>query len=314
MLAAAAMQRPSSLLAAFFALALAACGTGRQRSSEDEDEAHRRPPPPAPDAVQVIDADAPLDVRALRVEPELHLGKERVCDVLRAGEPQAIGARLGARYPVPVAARRLVRCGARAGEGWADLIFPPPSEGFVESAVSGKRLRVSVVAASGGFGDAPILAFVAVIGDVPVPPALEQDIESLHAGADFGALADRADLLGKESICAIAYAGAPEPIREAERARYPAGATHRLGLVCAHAAGDAWVDLVFTAERVEDMLALRRGARLPLRILALDGGKADLPIVTFARRPEGRAFGAAPTDGVQGRAASAAPMSAGTQS
>jgi hypothetical protein len=300
MLAAAAMQRWSSFFAVFFVLALAACGTSRRRSAAGEEEAHRRPAPPAPGTVKVIDADAPLDVRALRIEPELHVGKERVCDVLLAGEPQAVGARLATRYPIPVARRRLVRCGAAAGEGWADLVFPPPSETLVEGVVGGKRLRVTVVAPSGGFEDTPILAFVAVIGDVPVPPALDQDVRDLRAGFDFGELADRPALRGTSAICAVAYTGLPSPIDEDERDRYPAGATHRLGLVCAHAAGDAWVDLVFTAERADEVLALRRGALARLRILAVEGGAADLPIVALARR-EGRA-GATPTNGMAGRA------------
>jgi hypothetical protein len=213
------------------------------------------------------------------------VGKERACDVWMAGQPQNLGVRRGTRYPIPVAARRLVRCGAVTGEGWADLVFPPPSASLVGSVVSGKRLRVSVVAASGGFEDAPILAFLAVIGDLPGVPVLADDFESLQAGFDFGAVADSPELVGTDATCAVAYAGAPEPIAEDRLDRYPGGATHRLGLVCAHAAGDAWVDLVFTAERVDEILALRRGARARIRILSAEGGAADLPIVALSPTP-----------------------------
>jgi hypothetical protein len=177
-----------------------------------------------------------------------------------------------------------VRCGAPTGEGWADLIFPPPSAGLIPDVTGGKRLRVAVIAASGGFDDAPILAFLAVIGDAPAAGPLDEDFESIRAGFDFGALDARPELMGSSAVCAVAYASAPEPIAEEKLERYPGGATHRLGLVCGHARGDAWVDLVFTAEQADDVLALRRGARARLRILAVEGGAAGLPIVTIAPR------------------------------
>ncbi len=282
MLPAASMDRRPSLYAALLGLGLAACGTGSRRSPEPEDEAHRRPAPPALPAAEVIDADAPLDMRALRIRPEHHVGKERVCDVWMAGQSQPVGTRVATRYPMRVAVRRLVRCGAVTGEGWADLVFAPASASLVGSVVSGKRLRVAVVAASGGFEDAPILEFLAVIGDMPGVPAADEDFQSLRAGFDFGAVAGQPELVGTDATCAIAYASPPEPIPEDRLDRYPGGATHRLGLVCAHAAGDAWVDLVFTAERVEEVLALRRGARARIRVLSAEGGAADLPIVALS--------------------------------
>src|SRR5688500_15307778 len=72
------------------ALAAAACSSPRDTRPDGAERADRRRPEQPVAASRVIDGDAPLDVRLLRIEPVLHVGHERVCDVLVAGQPQEV--------------------------------------------------------------------------------------------------------------------------------------------------------------------------------------------------------------------------------
>lgn len=277
-------------------LGSAACGPFGDPSGPEHDEADRRPAVPPVATSRLIDADAPLDVRLLRVEPGLHVGSERVCDVIAAGQPQEVTARSASRYvhvtapgqaqePTArsagrlVRSRRAVRCGAATGEGWVDLVFPEPTVPFVGSAVHGTRLRVKVVAAQGGFEDLPIVEFVAVLGNSDADPTRYEDFLSLPAGFDFSTV--EPEDVGRERRCVVAYVGLPEALDEPEQARLPGRPTHRVNVVCKHGLGDAWVDLVFAEDEPEAALSLRRGARASCRIVLASGGAAGLPVVSL---------------------------------
>ncbi len=275
------MARSAARSIAIFALALAAaaCGRASDPTPSDADDADRRQPPPPVAEARVIDADAPLDVRLLRVEPSLHVGNERVCDVLLAGQAQEVTPRTAGRYATPIASRRLVRCGAATGEGWVDLVFPVPSASFVSSVQDGTRLRVKVVAERGGFEDLPIVEFVAVLGNIRTTTARHEDFLTLPAGFDFGEV-DTEDV-GDERRCVVAYVGPPERLDEPTQARFPGRPTHRARVVCKHRHGDAWVELVFSVNQTPSVLALRRGSRATVRIVAARAGRAELPVVSL---------------------------------
>ncbi len=273
------MVRRSRRLLPFLALVATACGSFDDPASPSHDEADRRRPEPPVAASRVIDAEAPLDVRLLRIEPALHVGSERVCDVLTAGHPQEVTARAAGRYAAPVAARRLVRCGAATGEGWVDLVFPPPTVSFVGAVADGTRLRVKVLAEDGGFEDLPVVEFVAVLGNFTSDPTRYEDFLPLTSGFDFERIA--AEDIGEEHRCVVAHVGLPEWLEEPAQARLPGRPTHRMSVVCKHRLGDAWVDLVFAGKEPGAALSLRRGVRASLRIVAARGGRADVPLVSL---------------------------------
>jgi hypothetical protein len=273
------------LVILLFALAASACSSFGRQEAPGTDEADRRQPEPRAASTRIIDADAPLDVRLLRIEPGLHVGSERVCNVLVAGQPQEVTSRSAQRYPEPIASRRLIRCGAATGEGWADLVFPVPSAALVGAVNDGTRLRVKVLAAEGGFEGLPVFEFLAVLGTFEADSIRYEDFLSLPAGFDFTDV--EADDLGDERRCVVAYAGLPLPLAEPAQARLPGRPTHRISVVCKHGLGDAWVELVFSADQATSVLALRRGARADFRVVASRAGRGELPVVSLvAIEPE----------------------------
>lgn len=270
-------------LAHVFAIVIAmSLVTGCRRAAE------RLPPMPQPRSrvVQdpVFDPNKPFDFRLVRIRPEAHLLAERLCDVVFVGAAETVTRRNGRRYPIKPAARRLVRCGAPDAESYVDLVFPPDARSFVSTIEAGMRLRVQVIASDGGFEDAPVVSFIAVLDgarDVvaPKPPLTHMPI------ADDVELFARTVRAPQKLRCAVAYARALERIPEARAHRFPRGATSHSIVSCRGPRGDRFVDVVFTNRTSAQSLALVEGRVVRLSRLYPRGGEGNVP---FAVMLDGR--------------------------
>ena len=226
------------------------------------------PAAPLPDA---IPEDEPFDVRLIRLDPSTHEGKERVCVVAWAGRLTRVSTANRDRYPEPTARRRLIRCRADSGEGWADLVFDGHSAALASYVETGDRIRVRVLPGR-GFENHPLLAFVAAIDEVELGPRREA---SVPVGAPFGQLARRG-ALDRVQPCAIAYVGGIEAIAAHEATA--TDDTHRVPVRCRHAAGADWLEVRFPAVTAPSALRLARGVVVPIRLISPDGGEAGLPV------------------------------------
>lgn len=230
--------------------------------------------PPAAPLPTAIPEDEPFDVRLVRLDPASHEGQERVCDVAWTGRLVRLGASDRTGYPIPVSRRRLIRCRAESGEGWADLVFDADSAALASYVETGDRIRVRVLTGR-GFEDHPLLAFVAAIDRVELTPRRDPIVP---VGAPVEELV-RNGAANQVHPCAIAYVGGIEPLPGADEG--PEAATHRVRVRCRHAAGADWLELRFPRVTASSALRLRRGVVVPVRLLSLNEGDAGLPTARY---------------------------------
>jgi len=230
--------------------------------------------PPAGPLPDAIPEDEPFDVRLIRLDPATHEGQERVCDVAWTGRLVRLGAAARTDYPMPVSKRRLIRCRAETGEGWADLVFDSDHAALANYVETGDRIRVRVLPGR-GFEGHPLLAFVAAIDHVELAPRREQVVP---VGAPMEQLVSN----GAENQvhpCAIAYVGGIEPIEGASDG--PSAETHHVQIRCRHAEGADWLDLRLPRVTAPSALRFRRGVVIPVRLLSVDGGSDGLPTARY---------------------------------
>ena len=220
---------------------------------------------PAGPLPTAIPEDEPFDVRLVRLDPEQHVGQERVCDVSWAGRLTRLAASERPAYVEPISTRRLVRCRAATGEGWADLVFDAASAALATYVDSGDRIRVRVLEGR-GYDDQPLLAFVAAIDDVEIAPRREEPV-------GLGATFDRPGGEGQVIPCAVGYVGGIERLDDANGSD-----SHRVPVRCRHADGSDWIELRLPRITATSALRLERGVIVPVRLLSIEGGEADLPI------------------------------------
>lgn len=260
---------------------LALCACGRQPEPSlgrmPSDRGHSQVSP-------LLDAGVPFDFRWARIDPGSHVGQTRTCDVVQVGVREGTTHRIERRYQRDLSERISVRCRASSGETFIDVVFPPAAAGFAQRIRVGNRLVVEIVSASGGFEGATVGEFRAVAEaptDASVP--LPEEAASVSAGFDFRQIQGHPELVGTVQPCSVAWVGPIDRIADEQRDRFPGGATHTQSIACAHARGDSRVDLVATPRSAPDLLALRRGSRIRVRILALRGGAADEPLARLER-------------------------------
>ncbi len=73
--------------------------------------------------------------------------------------------------------------------------------------------------------------------------------------------------------CAVDYVGGIERLDPEVQ-----GDTLHVPVRCRHAEGTDWVDVRFPAITAASSLRLVRGVIVPVRLLAIDGGQAELPV------------------------------------
>lgn len=266
-------------LAAMLACVLGACG------AEPEAALGRMPNDRGrPVAEPALDAGIPFDFRWVRIADEPHIGQTRQCDVVFVGTVEQVERRIERRYVGREVAQRVsVRCGAAAGETWLDLVFPPAAIGFASTIRVGQRLLVEVIAADGGFEDATVAEFRAVMGGSGLATASVDEPLSIGAGFDFDQVDVHPELVGRVEPCSVVWVGPIRRIARELRDRYPRGATHVLPLACHATRGDSPVDVVATPRTAPDFLAIRRGSRVRLRIVAARAGADDEPVTRLVR-------------------------------
>ncbi|MFO0693329.1 MAG: hypothetical protein U0230_07230 [Polyangiales bacterium] len=262
---------------ALWALVAAGCQLGSEPARGSLDDRAQRNAFQAP----AFDPAAPLDLRLVRIRPEDHVGQERVCDVVFAGSVEPVTRRMVGRYPVPVAQRKLIRCGSLSGESWADLVFSDGARAFPGAVLPGVRLKVRILAPDGGFEDATVLEFLAVVeGATDVtPPARE--VLVVNSSFDFARVRSEPRLVSQRRRCAIAFAGPIRRVTRDDADLYPRGATHHVPVACHHALGDTWVEVVFSSRTAFGALELERGRVVTLEIRTRGGGPADHPFVVL---------------------------------
>ncbi len=262
----------------------------RGRPGNPEAEA-RRPMAPAQPAVQPAgaqtdDPGAGFDIRLVRVQPGVHINTEQACDVIFTTRPEAIEQEDASRYEIDAAHRMAVSCHAPSGDGWADLIFSPEQASQVSEVRRGRRVRVRILTADGGYVDYPIVQFVAVDGEDPElarePPHAQST--SVPNGFNLQRLRDEPGLIGTTQTCAVATSDEITLVRPSDRRHrsYPAGIQNRLTVRCKHAGGEELADLVFMPAQALAALTVRRGEQIPVRIISREGGFVDYPILQFA--------------------------------
>lgn len=290
------LQRAAQVLATLL-LASACCVnpfrhtryTDRGRPGDPEVEAQRSIAPAQP-AVQPAGAasDAPgagFDIRLVRVQPGVHINTEQTCDVSFTTRPEAVENDDTDRYEIDAAHRMAVSCHAPTGSGWADLIYSPEHVSQASEVERGKRIRVRVLSADGGYEDYPIVQFVAIEGDSPERPTTPRAQQTtVPNGFDLSVLADDPGLIGSTQECAVAGTDAVDLVRPADRRRrtYPAGIQNRMTVRCKHQGGEVPADLVFMPAQALAALQVRRGEVIPVRVISRDGGFVDYPILQFA--------------------------------
>ncbi len=299
----AALVRRSVLLAVLPAvglgLSLSACCVNPFRNTQsaevgrpgDPEVEARRSIAPAQPAVQPAggaesDPGGGFDIRLARVQPGVHLDTEQPCDVIFSGRPEAVESERAPRYELDAAHRMAIKCHAPTGEGWADLIFSPEHASHVSEVRRGRRVRVRIVAADGGYFDYPIVQFVALEGDNPelarTPPRAQP--VAIANGFDLTGLRDDPGLIGTTQECAVAFADEIDLVRPNDRRRrsYPAGVQNRMTVRCKHNGGEEPADLVFMPAQALAALSVARGEVVPVRVISRNGGYVDYPILQFA--------------------------------
>lgn len=261
----------------------------RGRPGDPEDES-RRSMAPAQPAVQPAGAanepGAGFDIRLVRVQPGVHLNTEQPCDIIYTAGREAVEGDDSARYDLDAAHRMAIKCYAPTGEGWADLVFSPEDAAQASDVRRGRRVRVRILAADGGYDDYPIVQFVALEGDDPnlalAAPRTQQT--NVPNGFDLSTLRDDPGLVGSTQQCAVAFADEIDLVRPNDRRSrsYPAGVQNRMTVHCKHQGGEEPADLVFMPAQALAALSVRRGEVVPVRIISRNGGFVDHPILQFA--------------------------------
>ena len=267
-----------------FAIALACAALLCACKAPDE----RLPPMPSvrarAHAEPAFDPNRPLDFRLVRVRPEAHLDKERICDVVFVGAAESVTRRNGRRYPIKPAARRLIRCGSEQAESYVDLVFPPDARSFVSAITVGIRLRVQVIAIDGGFEDAPVVSFIAVLDGASEIIAPRPPLRHVAIADDVDRFA-RTENAPQKLRCAIAYARPLERIGQTRAHRFPRGATSHSLVSCRGPRGERWVDVVFTPRTAIQSLALMEGRIVRLSRLHPHGGEGNRPFAILLDGP-----------------------------
>lgn len=264
---------------------------GEHGEAREPEEAARDSIQPAQPAVQpaggqATDPGAGFDIRLVRVQPGVHLDTEHACDVIFSGRPEAVEGQEANRYEIEAAHRMAIKCHAPTGEGWADLVFSPEATSQVSEVRRGRRVRVRILAADGGYFDYPVVQFVSVEGDNPelarVSPRSQPS--TVPNGFDLSSLRDDPALVGTTQECAVAFADEIDLVRPNDRRRrsYPAGVQNRMTVRCKHAGGEEPADLVFMPAQALAALRVRRGEVVPVRVISRHGGFVDYPILQFA--------------------------------
>lgn len=260
------------------------------RPGTPEEEA-RRSIAPAQPAVQPAggaesDPGAAFDIRLARVQPGVHINTEQPCDVIFSGRPEAVDEGGADRYELDAAHRMAIKCHAPTGEGWADLIFSPEDVSHVPEVRRGRRVRVRILAADGGYFDYPIVQFVRVEGENPELALMEPGAQpsTVPNGFDLSSLRDDPGLIGTTQDCAVSFADEIDLVRPNDRRRrsYPAGVQNRMTVHCKHAGGEEPADLVFMPAQALAALGVARGEVVPVRVISRNGGYVDYPILQFA--------------------------------
>jgi hypothetical protein len=262
----------------------------RGRPGDPEVEARRSIQPEQP-ALQPLggspnDPGAGFDIRLVRVQPGVHLHTIQPCDIIFSGRPEAVEGHDAERYETDVAQRMAIKCHAPTGEGWADLVFSHDQASHVSDVRRGRRVRVRILTADGGYFDYPIVQFVGAEGDNPELARLTQHTQPLTIpnGFDLGELADDPAMIGTVQQCAVVFADEIDLVQPNDRRRrtYPAGVQNRMTVRCKHAGGEEPADLVFMPAQALAALGVRRGELVPVRIISRNGGFVDYPIIQFA--------------------------------
>lgn len=246
-------------------LALAACSGSAEPTREVALTTESWEPSPSPPDAPYPPAE-PLDPRRITMAPERHIDEERLCDLSFVGRLQEVAA--GATYPLAVSHRASIRCRAGEGEGWADLVFPKTSASLASYVEAGERIRIRVVAVE-GFERHPVVAFVANIGEVPIPPP-RWEFQTVGTG-------DRFEEGWETSACAVVHQGAVRPV---EGTPYPEDASHHAVVTCRHDLGESLIDLAYPRAKQLAALRVRRGEIIPVRRHD-DLGEAGLPIALY---------------------------------
>ncbi len=260
------------------------------RPGNPDQEAHRsiQPEQPAlqPAAGTPNDPGAGFDIRLVRVQPGVHLHTIQPCDVIFSGRPEAVEGDDAERYEADVVQRMAIKCHAPTGEGWADLVFSRDQAAHVSDVSRGRRVRVRILAADGGYFDYPIVQFVGAEGENPELARLAPRSQpvSVPNGFDLSALPDDPAMIGTVQQCAVAFADEIDLVQPNDRRRrtYPAGVQNRMTVRCKHSGGEEPADLVFMPAQALAALGVRRGEVVPIRIISRNGGFVDYPILQFA--------------------------------
>lgn len=261
----------------------------RGRPGDPEAEAQRSiaPAQPAVQArAQTDDPGSGFDIRLVRVQPGVHINTEQACDVIFSTRPEAVDGDDSARYEVDAAHRMAVSCHATSGDGWADLVFSPEQASQVSEVRRGRRVRVRILTADGGYMDYPVVLFVALEGENPelarTPPRAQAT--TLPNGFNLGGLRDDPGLVGTTQQCAVSDTDEVDLVQPNDRRRrsYPAGIQNRMTVRCKHTSGEELADLVFMPAQALAALTVERGQVIPVRIISRNGGFVDYPIIQFA--------------------------------
>lgn len=242
----------------------------------------------------------PFDPRVARLLPETYIGTEQICDLVMVGATRTLRPEDVFGYRLPFRQARHARCLGTTGEGWADLYFRKDREAFVDQMAPGTRIRVAVLAGEGGFDDYTPLEVVELLG--PTPPETPRARRAEEPGvADSFENPEPGQAV---RTCAVTYAGQIQRVRDGaletpnsedeepgptevryrgarSPAPYPGSASHRLSVVCQHASGEVWVDVVFTRETFPSALDVQRGRTMALRVFRAEGGVGNHPIAVF---------------------------------
>lgn len=261
---------------------------GRPTSSARAARESIQPAQPAvqPAGGQPTDPGAGFDIRLVRVQPGVHLDTEQACDVIFTGRPEAVDGQKANRYEIEASQRMAIKCHSPTGEGWADLVFSPENGSHVAEVRRGRRLRVRILAADGGYFDYPVVQFVALDGDNPDLGRITSRSASVNVSNGFNLALLRQDptLVGTTQDCAVSFADEIDLVRPNDRRRrsYPAGVQNRMTVRCKHAQGEEPADLVFMPAQALAALRVRRGEVVPVRVISRNGGFVDYPILQFA--------------------------------
>ncbi len=261
---------------------------GRPGDPEAESRRSIQPEQPAvqPAGSMADDPGAGFDIRLVRVQPGVHLRTVQACDVMFSGRPEAVEGADAERYEADVAHRMAIKCHAPTGEGWADLVFARANAADVSQVRRGRRVRVRILKADGGYFDYPVVQFISAEGDNPELARLAPRAQPLNVpnGFDLSTAGDDPALIGSVQPCAVAFSDEIHIVEANDRQgrSYPTGVQNRMSVRCKHASGEEPADLVFMPAQALAALGVRRGEVIPVRIISRNGGAVDYPIVQFA--------------------------------